>query len=351
MNYYEHHIRDYDTDTSHLTWVEDMAYTRILRLYYRKEKPVPADVKEVCRLVRATTREQREAVESVLNEFFVLHADGWRNETCDAVIAEYLAGEPEREARRANEQSRVRRHRAERAQLFRKLTETGRHASWNIGIKELRAMAGAIENNNLHPGAPDTEAAAVTTHEKPETLNETAHVTPATATQTPDTRHQTPDTKVNPSSPHSSPAAQEGSSPKVRKYSYSDADMDCAKWLYAELLTIRPELKQPNLEAWANEVRLMIEQDSRKHREICALMRWACNDAFWRGNIMSPDKLRKQYDQLAIKARAGSAPSSASRQEALEARNRAVDWRPPGYVEKACGEAIEGSAKEATSAD
>ena len=31
MNYYEHHIGDYDADISHLSWAEDMAYTRLIR--------------------------------------------------------------------------------------------------------------------------------------------------------------------------------------------------------------------------------------------------------------------------------------------------------------------------------
>ena len=89
LNYYEHHIGDYDADTAHLSWFEDMAYTRLMRLYYRKELPVPGDVNEACRLVRAQTKEQRQAVETVLREFFVLGADGWRQKRCDADIDRY----------------------------------------------------------------------------------------------------------------------------------------------------------------------------------------------------------------------------------------------------------------------
>lgn len=91
MNYYEHHIGDYDADTAHLTWAEDMAYTRLLRLYYRKERPIPCDVAEACRLVRASSREQREAVASVLNEFFAIQADGWHQKRCDSDVARYQA--------------------------------------------------------------------------------------------------------------------------------------------------------------------------------------------------------------------------------------------------------------------
>ncbi|WP_103852148.1 YdaU family protein [Burkholderia pseudomallei] len=88
MNFYKHHIGDYDADTSHLSWDEDMAYTRMIRTYYRREKPLPEDVKEVCRLVRATSRVQREAVQAVLGEFFSLEADGWHQKRCDGELAE-----------------------------------------------------------------------------------------------------------------------------------------------------------------------------------------------------------------------------------------------------------------------
>lgn len=89
MNYYEHHIGDYDADTAHLSWVEDMAYTRLLRLYYRKELPIPCDLAEACRLVRAQTRDQRAAVSSVLKEFFSLQEDGWHQKRCDADVDRY----------------------------------------------------------------------------------------------------------------------------------------------------------------------------------------------------------------------------------------------------------------------
>lgn len=89
MNYYEHHIGDYDADTAHLSWVEDMAYTRLIRLYYRKERPIPLDIGEACRLIRAIGKDQRAAVDAVLREFFVRSDDGWRQARCDTEIESY----------------------------------------------------------------------------------------------------------------------------------------------------------------------------------------------------------------------------------------------------------------------
>ncbi len=87
MNFYKHHLGDYAEATAHLTFVEDAAYFRLIRKYYASERPLPADVGTVQRLVGARTREEKKAVSRVLEEFFFLEADGWHNKRCDAEIA------------------------------------------------------------------------------------------------------------------------------------------------------------------------------------------------------------------------------------------------------------------------
>ena len=89
INYYEHHLGDYAEATAHLSFVEDAAYSRMIRKYYAQEKPLPADPKVVQRLIGARTKEEREAVDTVLGEFFVLAIDGHHNARCDAEIARY----------------------------------------------------------------------------------------------------------------------------------------------------------------------------------------------------------------------------------------------------------------------
>jgi uncharacterized protein YdaU (DUF1376 family) len=87
--YYEHHLGDYAEATSHLSFIEDAAYCRMIRKYYATEKPLPADIKAVQRLVGAHTKEERQAVDDVLKEFFELRDDGWHNARCDAEIEHY----------------------------------------------------------------------------------------------------------------------------------------------------------------------------------------------------------------------------------------------------------------------
>ena len=87
MNYYPFHIGDFESATIHLSWDEDMAYRRLLDAYYKLEGPLPGNVAAVYRLVRATDKRQRAAVDTVLAEFFIKSADGYHNERCDEEIA------------------------------------------------------------------------------------------------------------------------------------------------------------------------------------------------------------------------------------------------------------------------
>lgn len=83
MNYYKRHLGDYAAATRHLSMLEHGAYTLLLDLYYITEKPLPTEERAVYRLVGARSKEEREAVSQVLQEFFELRPDGWHQTRCD----------------------------------------------------------------------------------------------------------------------------------------------------------------------------------------------------------------------------------------------------------------------------
>jgi len=176
LNYYERHLGDYAKDTLGLSMLEHGAYNLLIDRCYAKEEGIPQD--KIYKVALARTKEERAAVDSVLQEFFKLENGVWNKNRITEEIFAYKSGEPEREAKKANESNRLRRHRDERADLFKILTDSGDHAAWNIGINELREIVKRIQ------GAPC----------KP--LPATAPATPATATQTPD-----PDTSINTNQP------------------------------------------------------------------------------------------------------------------------------------------------------
>jgi uncharacterized protein YdaU (DUF1376 family) len=83
--WYKFHLGDYITHTTHLSDAEDLAYRRLLDLYYMSEKPIPLDTDAVSRRIRLDL----DITESVLNEFFDKTPEGYRNVRCDAEIEKY----------------------------------------------------------------------------------------------------------------------------------------------------------------------------------------------------------------------------------------------------------------------
>lgn len=75
MNYYERHLGDFAKDTAHLTMIEHGAYNLLLDRYYSTEKGIPAD--QAYRVGRARTKEEKQAVDTVLSEFFKLEDGVW----------------------------------------------------------------------------------------------------------------------------------------------------------------------------------------------------------------------------------------------------------------------------------
>lgn len=86
MNYYEHHLGDYLRDTAHLSMIEDGAYRRLLDQYYIREKPLPVDIRECCKLARASSKGERDAVSYILKSFFELRDDGYHQPRADVEV-------------------------------------------------------------------------------------------------------------------------------------------------------------------------------------------------------------------------------------------------------------------------
>ena len=87
---------------------------------------------------------------------------------------------------------------------------------------------------------------------------------------------------------------------KETKAKYSDDDYKLAEWMDARVKKITKSDKVTNLKAWANTIRIMTEVDGRTHKEITDMFDWCNRDQFWFRNIMSPDKLRAQWDKLTL---------------------------------------------------
>jgi len=87
MHYYQFSIGDYRAATAHLSNDEDLAYRRLLDMYYDTEQKIPLDTQWVARRLRVDTK----TVNAVLSDMFVKHDDGWFHSRCQEVIEHYHA--------------------------------------------------------------------------------------------------------------------------------------------------------------------------------------------------------------------------------------------------------------------
>ena len=90
MHYFKFNIGDYAKATRHLNNLEDLAYRRLIELYYDTEKPLPNDVKKLARLINM--RENIDEIEVVLCDFFKSTDDGFQQKRIDEEIASYHQG-------------------------------------------------------------------------------------------------------------------------------------------------------------------------------------------------------------------------------------------------------------------
>ena len=148
-------------------------YSRLIRKYYATELPIPADVKAVQRLVGARTPAERQAVEAVLQEFFVLHEDGWHNERCDQELERYREAQPIRDAKKDHAKERQRRARERRKELFAALRSHGQVPHWDTPVTQLEMLLSRVT------GPSQAE---------PVTRDNTASQSPLPSPQSPDTR-------------------------------------------------------------------------------------------------------------------------------------------------------------------
>lgn len=88
MNYYEHHIGDYQKKTAHLSLVEHGVYFLMMQAFYATEKPLP-EGKVLYRIVRAESKAERSAVDTIVRQFWRKTPDGLTNKRAKEHLDEY----------------------------------------------------------------------------------------------------------------------------------------------------------------------------------------------------------------------------------------------------------------------
>jgi uncharacterized protein YdaU (DUF1376 family) len=259
------YIGDYLAGTSRLTTELHGAYLLLIMDYWMNG-PLP-DNDQVLASIAKMTPDAWSNARAMLEQFFSIDQGCWKH------------GRIEQELNAAQEKKRAAKEKAEKAAAAR----------WGNAPKK---------------GKGESEDAA------------------SNATSNPQEQHEEcPSPSPSPSQVE--PNGSKRASAKKPPPKFSDDDLKTAEYFHASILKVQPDYKKPNLEKWADTVRLMREQDSRTLSDICAVWAFARKDTFWQANILSPTKLREKFDQLKAKMRAPHAINQSPRKESLAERS----WR------------------------
>lgn len=89
MNYYPHHIGDFNNATRYLTRVERSLYREAIELYYDTESVLTLDFDKLCRKLLVGTDDEKIALKIVLDDFFTKTDDGYFHDRCNQEIEKY----------------------------------------------------------------------------------------------------------------------------------------------------------------------------------------------------------------------------------------------------------------------
>lgn len=92
-----------------------------------------------------------------------------------------------------------------------------------------------------------------------------------------------------------------------QKFADDSVEMQLAMYLFSKIEENNPDhkkLTENQKQKWADNIRLMIQRDNRSPQKIKNMIDWCQADDFWKQNILSTAKLRRQYDTMAPKANA-----------------------------------------------
>ncbi|MBB6672605.1 Replication protein O [Cohnella nanjingensis] len=110
---------------------------------------------------------------------------------------------------------------------------------------------------------------------------------------------------------------KENKEPKTNRrkqvYDIDSIPFRSANYLYEQILVNSPDLKKPNLQNWANDMRKLIEIDKREPIQIARLIEWVSKDQFWSGVILSAESLRKNWDKLIVAMNRGDSNAKYGR--------------------------------------
>lgn len=85
---------------------------------------------------------------------------------------------------------------------------------------------------------------------------------------------------------------------KKKEYTPDSSESRLSKGMFEMMKQNNPKHAEPNWDTWKNDFNMMLRIDNHTYEEIGQVIFWAQRHHFWKNNIQSPAKLRKQFARL-----------------------------------------------------
>lgn len=97
---------------------------------------------------------------------------------------------------------------------------------------------------------------------------------------------------------------------KTSSYMSDSNEYRLAVYLFKFIKRNNPKAKEADLQKWAKQFDYILRIDKRDLDEVKQVIKFCQDDDFWFKNILSPEKLRKQYDRLLLEMKKPNASNS-----------------------------------------
>lgn len=194
MHFYQFNINDFNASTRHLNHVERALYRDLIDMYYQNERAICDDFDNLCRKLIVKTDDEKQALQNVLNDFFVLKtlkgdkAPCWHNARIDRELKNYKhrhksASESASHAsdlqatasKNASNQTSRDKHNAKLRNMVEAIRAKGGKANTHMKIDELQALFDTYCKQNasdLQATANSASAVSSSYNHKPLTSNQ-----------------------------------------------------------------------------------------------------------------------------------------------------------------------------------
>jgi len=239
--YYTFYQGDYLRDTQDLSLIEHGAYHLLLHHYYSAQA-LPVDMPRLCRICRAVSKEEQDAVAAVVKRYFYEDDGFYRNARADEEM--------------------------EKRDKYRESQRNKAKSRW--------VSQGNLNAENMPWDMPGQSRG------KAKAQNPAMH---------------------GQCKPSPSPNNKRKNISKYSFFVEGSNEYLLSHRLLNRILERNPSFKKPDLQKWSRHIDLLIRVDGKDPTTIRQIIDWCQKDSFWHKNILSTEKLRDKFDRLILEMR------------------------------------------------